>query len=180
MLDCYYVSGHHQQQQQSAMAAASTPFSLFLPLPNEALHQQCPDEEDDRSSSVVTASPPSSSSTGSVDCTLSLGTPSSRRASAAEHSSVPDLTTVTSKHPSSVPAADRPHQSSCYYRCRQQGGAANKGVAAAFADRRCANCGTSSTPLWRNGPRGPKVCSFSYWYRALAMLHPHSSVVPEV
>jgi hypothetical protein len=154
MLDRYYDSSSHHQQ--SAMAAASTPFPLFFPLPSKQALHQCPDDR----SSVVTASPPSSSSTGSVDCTLSLGTPSLRRAAAAEYSSVPDLTTMTSKHPSSVSAADRPQSS-----YRQQGGK----LAAAFADRRCANCGTSSTPLWRNGPRGPKVCSFSDSNRGLAL-----------
>lgn len=26
--------------------------------------------------------------------------------------------------------------------------------------RVCAHCGTTKTPLWRNGPQGPKVCMF--------------------
>lgn len=28
--------------------------------------------------------------------------------------------------------------------------------------RVCSDCNTTKTPLWRSGPRGPKVCSSSY------------------
>ncbi|KAL6610762.1 hypothetical protein ACP70R_040731 [Stipagrostis hirtigluma subsp. patula] len=70
---------------------------------------------------------------GAVDCTLSLGTPSTRRAAAA------------------TAAAS----------CGKESG---RGWPP--ADRRCANCDTTSTPLWRNGPRGPKslcnACGIRY------------------
>ncbi|KAM0923512.1 hypothetical protein ACQ4PT_005493 [Festuca glaucescens] len=72
---------------------------------------------------------------GSVDCTLSLGTPSTRRAAEAGGARAP-----------AAPGG------------QQQ---ANAGGA-----RRCANCDTTSTPLWRNGPRGPKslcnACGIRY------------------
>jgi hypothetical protein len=111
--------------------AATTTFSLFFPLPNKQVNQW-PDEEDDHSSITTSAT-----GGGSVDCTLSLGTPSS--------SVVEPMTT---KH---VVVTAPDHQSPYYY-CRRAAAAHD-----AFADRRCADCGTSSTPLWRNGPRGPKV-----------------------
>ncbi|XP_006646176.3 GATA transcription factor 15-like [Oryza brachyantha] len=80
---------------------------------------------------------------GSVDCTLSLGTPSTRRAEAA----VAGLPWDPSLQPS------------CNGRQEMSGGAAS-------APRRCANCDTTSTPLWRNGPRGPKslcnACGIRY------------------
>uniref|UniRef100_A0A0D9WJV8 GATA-type domain-containing protein n=1 Tax=Leersia perrieri TaxID=77586 RepID=A0A0D9WJV8_9ORYZ len=75
-----------------------------------------------------------------VDCTLSLGTPSTRRAEATP-----------------PPTTARP------------GGGGGKQDGAAVASckpRRCANCNTTSTPLWRNGPRGPKslcnACGIRY------------------
>ncbi|TVU20272.1 hypothetical protein EJB05_36475, partial [Eragrostis curvula] len=81
---------------------------------------------------------------GMVDCTLSLGTPSTRRAEAGAHA-----------------------------RGRQDGGAAavaascnNSKESGRGSPRRCANCDTASTPLWRNGPRGPKslcnACGIRY------------------
>ncbi|GJM89780.1 hypothetical protein PR202_ga06000 [Eleusine coracana subsp. coracana] len=72
-----------------------------------------------------------------VDCTLSLGTPSTRRAEAR--------VLVTAR----VGAASS---------CKEPGVPARR--------RRCANCDTTSTPLWRNGPQGPKslcnACGIRY------------------
>ncbi|EPS73261.1 hypothetical protein M569_01500 [Genlisea aurea] len=69
-----------------------------------------------------------------VDCTLSLGTPSTRRAENAL--------------PQSTAKGHRAGAGDCFF------------------VRRCANCGTTSTPLWRNGPRGPKslcnACGIRY------------------
>jgi hypothetical protein len=98
-------------------SAAPPAFSLLFPKPMGLPAEQwyCYHEEGG-------ASPYGAASTP-IDCTLSLGTPSTRRAESA-----------------GVAAAlmEEPRQGS--------------------PPRRCANCDTTSTPLWRNGPRGPKVC----------------------
>lgn len=84
---------------------------------------------------------------GSVDCTLSLGTPSTRRAAEAAAGLPWETAAVSScngnaRQETIATAPRTDHQS------------ANNNASAA---RRCANCDTTSTPLWRNGPRGPKV-----------------------
>ncbi|WVZ99711.1 hypothetical protein U9M48_044972 [Paspalum notatum var. saurae] len=169
---CHWRDSGGSDHRSIAAAApgatmASTTFSLFLPLhtaqwPTTAT---AADALDDDHSSLTGTSPssPSSSSTGSVDCTLSLGTPSSRRAELPKRADAHQA-----PHPSAAVswdvAAAAADQS--YYCCSgsKPAAAAAKsaaGVARAdhdqmLVDRRCANCGTSSTPLWRNGPRGPK------------------------
>ncbi|KAK7406702.1 hypothetical protein VNO78_08332 [Psophocarpus tetragonolobus] len=87
----------------------------------------------------------------SVDCTLSLGTPSTRFTQDQENRTRNpvsnfywDILQVQSKHnpQSHTPTTDT------------------------LQARRCANCDTTSTPLWRNGPRGPKslcnACGIRY------------------
>ncbi|EMS62442.1 GATA transcription factor 19 [Triticum urartu] len=132
---------------------ATSTFSLFFP-PLPSSKGQWPSVEEaaysyDDHSSVTTlspSSPASSASSGSlVDCTLSLGTPSTRRPEPdrTRHGAPPQACP-------SVSAGAEP----CYYHQQQgRGGAAGHEQ---LLDRRCANCGTASTPLWRNGPRGPK------------------------
>ncbi|PAN29335.1 hypothetical protein PAHAL_5G217500 [Panicum hallii] len=87
---------------------------------------------------------------GSVDCTLSLGTSSTRRAEAGA---------ARAQAPSGALHWDAAPVSSCNNGSSQQ-------EANAAGARRCANCGTTSTPLWRNGPRGPKslcnACGIRY------------------
>ncbi|XP_044972592.1 GATA transcription factor 15-like [Hordeum vulgare subsp. vulgare] len=89
---------------------------------------------------------------GSVDCTLSLGTPSTRRAEAGVR----------------APAAGLPWEAvpSCNGRQDIGPARADQSNAGAASARRCANCDTTSTPLWRNGPRGPKslcnACGIRY------------------
>ncbi|TVU20182.1 hypothetical protein EJB05_36381, partial [Eragrostis curvula] len=151
---------HHNFHQSFAAAAptmsASTTFSLFFPLPPNKVQWPAEADSDDHSSITTSPSSPSSSAGSAVDCTLSLGTPSSRRAAESV-----EQTMRIAPHPN-VSAWDvgADHQSSYY--CHQGGKPAGGGAARvaaahdAFADRRCANCGTMSTPLWRNGPRGPK------------------------
>ncbi|PUZ55492.1 hypothetical protein GQ55_5G216400 [Panicum hallii var. hallii] len=87
---------------------------------------------------------------GSVDCTLSLGTSSTRRAEAGA---------ARAQAPSGALHWEAAPVSSCNNGSSQQ-------EANAAGARRCANCGTTSTPLWRNGPRGPKslcnACGIRY------------------
>ncbi|XP_047152782.1 GATA transcription factor 18-like [Vigna umbellata] len=93
----------------------------------------------------------SSSSSSSVDCTLSLGTPSTRfsqddqKPTRHERRSVSNFCwdLLQSKHnPQSQTKSSRTSNTT-----------SNPDPLIA---RRCANCDTTSTPLWRNGPRGPK------------------------
>ncbi|KAG8044729.1 hypothetical protein GUJ93_ZPchr0070g33439 [Zizania palustris] len=136
---------------------AST-FSVFFPLTDG--HNQWPPAEeaayDDHSTITTSPSSPSSSSTGSVDCTLSLGTPSSRL---AEHAAAPANHGAPAHYPSLPGTMSWDAAGESYY-CQHGRPAARhavaNGVQDPLLDRRCANCGTTSTPLWRNGPRGPK------------------------
>uniref|UniRef100_A0A0D3GB78 Uncharacterized protein n=1 Tax=Oryza barthii TaxID=65489 RepID=A0A0D3GB78_9ORYZ len=88
MLHHYYSggAGHHQDVAAAGSPGdmASSTFSLFFPMSNGQCWPPSTVEEsaayDDHSTVTTSPSSPSSSSTGSVDCTLSLGTPSSRRA----------------------------------------------------------------------------------------------------
>ncbi|CAL5371206.1 unnamed protein product [Camellia sinensis] len=99
-----------------------------------------------------TSSSSSSSSSSPVDCTLSLGTPSTRSCESAEkrvhhHDRlIPSFCwdiLQSKKHTASSPPT---HNKAS----RGSGGGDS------LLARRCANCDTTSTPLWRNGPRGPK------------------------
>lgn len=104
----------------------------------------------------------SSSSSSSVDCTLSLGTPSTRFTEDEEkrnrhhhhhRSSVPNFCwdlLQSSKH--TPQSHTKPSHSNNTARANNNHSSADPLLA-----RRCANCDTTSTPLWRNGPRGPKV-----------------------
>ncbi|XXG64919.1 hypothetical protein AAC387_Pa05g2743 [Persea americana] len=83
----------------------------------------------------------------SVDCTLSLGTPSTRQT---------ETPSSTSQKSGRGGASSSSSSSSS---------ALHLGSDSRLA-RRCANCDTTSTPLWRNGPRGPKslcnACGIRY------------------
>lgn len=121
-------------------------FSMLFSMPNHK-----PYDESDMYS--FTPSPSSS-----VDCTLSLGTPSTRltedeeKRNRHEHRSVSNFCwdLLQSKHtPQSHAKSSRANNST---------NSSNDPLLA----RRCANCDTTSTPLWRNGPRGPKVINQLY------------------
>lgn len=152
-------------------------FSMFLSVPNHggAAH----DIMDMYSSSSTNyASSSSSSSPSSVDCTLSLGTPSTRssefdadkRAAARNHNRRSAGSYVSNfcwdllhpKHKTSGRTAPPPPPNNIT--------AAGTTGGDPLLARRCANCDTTSTPLWRNGPRGPKVnhvfvkCSKLFYY----------------
>ncbi|KAE8685394.1 GATA transcription factor 19 [Hibiscus syriacus] len=96
----------------------------------------------------------SPSSSSSVDCTLSLGTPSTRL---CENNG--NKRFRHERHSSSFCLQDK------NIHCSQQSAKGSRGSNGnsssisgndALLARRCANCDTTSTPLWRNGPRGPK------------------------
>ncbi|KAK7307532.1 hypothetical protein VNO77_40693 [Canavalia gladiata] len=117
----------------------SNSFSMLFSMPN---HKPPYDESNMYDYDYDYSFTPSSSS--SVDCTLSLGTPSTRFTEDEEkrtrRSFCWDL--LQSKHnPQSQSKSTRPTLTTT-----------NDPLLA----RRCANCDTTSTPLWRNGPRGPK------------------------
>lgn len=98
----------------------------------------------------------SPASAASVDCTLSLGTPSTRGTSETNHHEKKRSSCMSnfgwnilpSKH---TPQPPPPSSSAKAHRAGSNGGGDP------LLARRCANCDTTSTPLWRNGPRGPKV-----------------------
>jgi len=85
---------------------------------------------------------PSSSSSSSVDCTLSLATPSTR------------LSEDQDKRNRRSSLANFFCSKSSNTKGNNIGSNSNNDSLLA---RRCASCDTTSTPLWRNGPRGPKV-----------------------
>ncbi|XP_058772742.1 GATA transcription factor 19-like [Vicia villosa] len=95
-----------------------------------------------------------SSTSSSVDCTLSLGTPSTRftedeeKRNRHERRSVKNFCwdLLTPKQYNSTQT--KPTRASNINN--------NNNNNDSLLARRCANCDTTSTPLWRNGPRGPK------------------------
>lgn len=100
---------------------------------------------------------PNSSSSSSVDCTLSLGTPSTRftedeekRSRHHERRSVKNFCwdLLTPKQYNSTQSQTKATRANT----NNNNNSNNDSLLA----RRCANCDTTSTPLWRNGPRGPK------------------------
>ncbi|PAN18086.1 hypothetical protein PAHAL_3G177100 [Panicum hallii] len=111
--------------------AAASAFSMLFPAGAEQCYYYKEEEED--------GSPYGG---GPVDCTLSLGTPSTRRAEAGAGAHARAAAGGGGAAP-----------------CKESSG---RGSPA----RRCANCDTTSTPLWRNGPRGPKslcnACGIRY------------------
>ncbi|KAF8052622.1 hypothetical protein N665_1532s0001, partial [Sinapis alba] len=116
----------------------------------------------------------SNSNTGSyfsssvVDCTLSLGTPSTRLCEEDEKrrrstssgassciSNFWDLLHTKNNNSKATPSSNVPSSSSTANNPMKQTRGWFSGGDSLLA-RRCANCDTTSTPLWRNGPRGPK------------------------
>ncbi|MFS7954840.1 putative transcription factor C2C2-GATA family [Helianthus anomalus] len=138
--------GHYHYQPNSSS------YSTIFPMPYE--QEMCPYD---------------SSSPSSVDCTLSLGTPSTRLTNEYEkthHEKRRGSHWWNILQPSSHSASQSAHKAN---RAGSGNGGGN-GSATAAADslfsRRCSNCDTTSTPLWRNGPRGPKslcnACGIRY------------------
>ncbi|XP_055805211.1 GATA transcription factor 19-like [Solanum dulcamara] len=111
-----------------------------------------------------------SSSSSSVDCTLTLGTPSTRLSTNENHEKRVHESSSTTTH-------ERGSSSSYMSKCwnilqnktnssAHKSGRSSNNNADPLVTRRCANCDTTSTPLWRNGPRGLKslcnACGIRY------------------
>ncbi|XP_076916022.1 GATA transcription factor 18-like [Bidens hawaiensis] len=111
--------------------------------------------------------PYGSSSPSSVDCTLSLGTPSTRSTNDYEKTHHEKRrgsswwNILQSSNHSPTPSAHKANRGASGGNCY---GSAT--TADSLFSRRCSNCDTTSTPLWRNGPRGPKslcnACGIRY------------------
>ncbi|CAH8385073.1 unnamed protein product [Eruca vesicaria subsp. sativa] len=105
-----------------------------------------------------------------VDCTLSLGTPSTRLCEEDEKrrrstpSGAPScisnfwdlLQTKNNNNSKMAPSSNVPSFSTANPIKPTRGCSGGSGGGESLLARRCANCDTTSTPLWRNGPRGPK------------------------
>ncbi|MQL97597.1 hypothetical protein Taro_030293 [Colocasia esculenta] len=117
--------------------------------------------------------------TSAVDCTLSLGTPSTSSQSHSTVKSTPPLDVQHQQqdnHPlrwdftSYLPKQRRSSAATAVSTAATLGAGAssgrNSGGDPVLLARRCANCDTTSTPLWRNGPKGPKslcnACGIRY------------------
>ncbi|KAF3654025.1 hypothetical protein FXO38_15344 [Capsicum annuum] len=104
-------------------------------------------------------------SSSSVDCTLSLGTPSTRLTNLENEKKLvysnDQRRRSSSKCMSNFWDILHPKQhmttpSSAHKSTRGGSNGSNNSNTDPLVARRCANCDTTSTPLWRNGPRGPK------------------------
>ncbi|TKY70388.1 GATA transcription factor 18 [Spatholobus suberectus] len=113
-------------------------FSMLFSMPN---HKPPYDESDMYDYSFT----PSSSS---VDCTLSLGTPSTRFTEDEEKRSRHQRRSVSNFCWDLLQSNHNPQSQTKSTRATN--------TTDPLLARRCANCDTTSTPLWRNGPRGPK------------------------
>ncbi|KAL3813201.1 hypothetical protein ACJIZ3_014469 [Penstemon smallii] len=141
-------------------------YSMFFSMSNNGQYRAY-DEEEEMYSFTTTSSPSSS-----VDCTLSLGTPSTRLSGNDNNEKKKRSSSIMSNFGWNIlPSKHTPATSSTPKSHR--GGSNNNGSAASSVGggdpllaRRCANCDTTSTPLWRNGPRGPKslcnACGIRY------------------
>ncbi|KAL3527108.1 hypothetical protein ACH5RR_011764 [Cinchona calisaya] len=133
----------------------SNSFSMLFSMPNNH-HNKPFDHETAEMYSYAASSPPSYSS---VDCTLSLGTPSTRLTNNNDtekrrSSYVPNFCwdLLQPKHSSD----NSYHHQSSHKSSRGNSSNSNSSGGDGLLARRCANCDTTSTPLWRNGPKGPK------------------------
>lgn len=150
-------------------------FSMLLAM-------QTPNHPDISSSPYPFNSSSSSSSTA-VDCTLSLGTPSTR----LSNDNNIDYTTNNNMHITNTSNINNAKTRSSYmpnfcwdilqpkhtttpptllpaHHNKPNRAGPHTASGDPLLARRCANCDTTSTPLWRNGPRGPKVRSLINHY----------------
>lgn len=143
-------------------------FSILFPISST----NCTDEElSDNYSSISCSS--STSSTSSVDCTLSLGTPSTRQNDSStwykqsSSSSTAMYWDILSEPKTNETSACNNNAALKGYNNGNNGNNGSLNGDPLLLARRCANCDTTSTPLWRNGPRGPKVHVLLVQYRVL-------------
>ncbi|KAJ4965002.1 hypothetical protein NE237_016851 [Protea cynaroides] len=105
-------------------------------------------------------------SSSSVDCTLSLGTPSTRQTEDKSMTNLQRSGSCMSNLCWDIFQPNKPHPSTSASHTSSQGSILNNFNGDPLLARRCANCDTTSTPLWRNGPRGPKslcnACGIRY------------------
>ncbi|GLT39139.1 hypothetical protein SLA2020_133460 [Shorea laevis] len=99
---------------------------------------------------------PTSSPSSSVDCTLSLGTPSTRLTEDDDRRIHHDYHVPNFSWDHLLQSKNSPYPPQPQKHGRGSNGNSNAPANDPLLARRCANCDTTSTPLWRNGPRGPK------------------------
>ncbi|KAK4262168.1 hypothetical protein QN277_027755 [Acacia crassicarpa] len=123
----------------------TTSFSMLFSMPN---HKSYGGDCDNTYSFASTTPSPSS-----VDCTLSLGTPSTRLCQDEEKRHRHDPRSVSNF---CWDLFQSKHTSESHTKSARNTSTSNSSNNDPLLARRCANCDTTSTPLWRNGPRGPK------------------------
>ncbi|XP_062076268.1 GATA transcription factor 18-like [Humulus lupulus] len=148
----------------------SNSFSMLFSMPNHKPYDNY-DQSHQHHDMYSFASPSSS-----VDCTLSLGTPSTRLSTTEDYYDDNSNSSNNNNKHQRMRHSERRNDSCVSNFCwdllqpnKQQTtsshknsgrSSSNSSNSAAANDpllaRRCANCDTTSTPLWRNGPRGPK------------------------
>ncbi|KAM0945975.1 putative transcription factor C2C2-GATA family [Dioscorea sansibarensis] len=151
----------------------TVPFSILFPMGNNKalIHRgggegREEEEEEFYSSSfnISTTTTTTNNNNNNVDCTLSLGTPSTRQT----HNYSPSTTNIK---PSFCSWDFFSHSNTTTTTTNNNYNNGNTTTTSLAGDplllaRRCANCDTTSTPLWRNGPRGPKslcnACGIRY------------------
>ncbi|OIW11006.1 hypothetical protein TanjilG_22813 [Lupinus angustifolius] len=123
----------------------TTPYSTLFSMPNHKPYEY--DHHEPEMYSYTTT--PSSSS---VDCTLSLGTPSTRSVEDEEKRSRHERRSISNFCWNLL----QPKYSTKSQTKASSRGSNSNNTNDSILPRRCANCDTTSTPLWRNGPQGPK------------------------
>ncbi|XP_010424892.1 PREDICTED: GATA transcription factor 18 [Camelina sativa] len=146
---------HHHSQSccyNNNNSSNAGSYSMVFSMPNGGVFEQTGEDYHHSSSAV--------------DCTLSLGTPSTRLCEEDEKrrrstssgassciSNFWDLLHTKNNNSKTTPFSNVPPFST---NKPTRGCSGGGGGGDSLLSRRCANCDTTSTPLWRNGPRGPK------------------------
>ncbi|XP_050228617.1 GATA transcription factor 19 [Mercurialis annua] len=132
-------------------------FTMLLSVPNNNHNHKSYYNNNDESDMYYSSYASTGTTSSSVDCTLSLGTPSTRLSEDDDHKRSSSRMSnfcwdiLQSKNSPNYNYPPQNHKTS-----RAGGITNNSANSDPLLARRCANCDTTSTPLWRNGPRGPK------------------------